>query len=240
MIDGVNVGTKLPGSAASGPFRVATVQALALRAPAERPSETPFGRALGRQCVLVRVTDNKGAEGWGEAWANFPSGVGAEHRAKLIEVVMAPLLVGPRAGEPLWRLFGGATRVPVYKSGLATEAVAEALSGLGAAPAIRHSRVWGGAKNHAALLWRVREQIGPGGAPMADANQTWSVAEAARLLPRLAGLGLGWLEEPIAADASAADWRQMAVRNGVLTLPEAPGIGFGPQLEAIARWRVGA
>jgi L-alanine-DL-glutamate epimerase-like enolase superfamily enzyme len=43
--------------------------------------------------VLVRVEDEEGAHGWGEAWCNFPS-CGAEHRAALIESVLAPLLVG--------------------------------------------------------------------------------------------------------------------------------------------------
>ena len=46
-----------------------------------------------RPAVLVRVEDAEGAHGWGEAWCNFPS-CGAEHRARLIESVLAPLLVG--------------------------------------------------------------------------------------------------------------------------------------------------
>src|SRR5688572_7977219 len=45
-----------------------------------------------RPAVLVRVEDADGAHGWGEAWCNFPS-CGAEHRARLIETVLAPLLL---------------------------------------------------------------------------------------------------------------------------------------------------
>jgi D-galactarolactone cycloisomerase len=233
------------------------IEAFALRAPAAKPGETPFGRNLGRQCVLVRVRDVDGAEGWGEAWATFPSGVGAEHRAGLIEMVLAPLvvgrrfagpsevfshlertthllglqagepgplanaiagidialwdLVGRRAGQPLWRLFGGVGRVPAYASGLAPQAVEEALAGLeaGGYRALK-VRIWDGEADPVAALGRVRERIGPAWALMADANQTWSTAEAARLLPRLGEFGLGWVEEPIAADASAADWRRLA------------------------------
>jgi D-galactarolactone cycloisomerase len=45
--------------------------------------------------VFVRVEDAGGAHGWGEAWCNFPS-CGAEHRARLVETVMTPLLLGRR------------------------------------------------------------------------------------------------------------------------------------------------
>jgi D-galactarolactone cycloisomerase len=43
--------------------------------------------------VLVRVEDREGAVGWGEIWCNFPS-VGAEHRARLLDQVLAPLVEG--------------------------------------------------------------------------------------------------------------------------------------------------
>ncbi|WP_240633226.1 mandelate racemase/muconate lactonizing enzyme family protein [Achromobacter xylosoxidans] len=46
-----------------------------------------------RPALLVRVEDADGAVGWGEVWCNFP-GCGAEHRARLLETVVAPLVVG--------------------------------------------------------------------------------------------------------------------------------------------------
>jgi L-alanine-DL-glutamate epimerase-like enolase superfamily enzyme len=44
----------------------------------------------------------------------------------------------------------------------------------------------------------------------ADANQAWSVPEASAFLSKIAPLGLRWMEEPIAADGSLADWAELA------------------------------
>src|SRR6478752_10825959 len=72
---------------------IARVVAYVLRWPVRVPVRTSFGVMHDRPAVLVRVEDAEGAHGWGEAWCNFPS-CGAEHRAALIEAVLAPLLVG--------------------------------------------------------------------------------------------------------------------------------------------------
>jgi D-galactarolactone cycloisomerase len=45
-----------------------------------------------RAALFLRVTDTDGAEGFGEVWCNFPS-VGAEHRARLADDVIGPLLI---------------------------------------------------------------------------------------------------------------------------------------------------
>ena len=63
------------------------------RAPIEKPVRTSFGVMHDRPAVFVRVTDTDGAVGWGETWCNFPS-CGAEHRARLIETVLSPSLLG--------------------------------------------------------------------------------------------------------------------------------------------------
>lgn len=49
--------------------------------------------------VLVEVEDRDGGTGWGEVWCNFPA-VGAEHRARLIDNVLAPLLTAQPFGTP--------------------------------------------------------------------------------------------------------------------------------------------
>ena len=82
-----------PPGARSAPPPIARLQALVLRWPVREPVRTSFGTMLDRPAVLVRIEDAEGAHGWGEAWCNFPS-CGAEHRAQLIETVLAPLLVG--------------------------------------------------------------------------------------------------------------------------------------------------
>jgi L-alanine-DL-glutamate epimerase-like enolase superfamily enzyme len=80
-------------STASPAFaRLAKVEAHVLRWPVRVPVRTSFGTMHDRPAVLVRVEDVDGAHGWGEAWCNFPS-CGAEHRARLVESVLAPLLL---------------------------------------------------------------------------------------------------------------------------------------------------
>ena len=72
---------------------IRSVDAHVFRYPLETVVQTSFVVMRDRPMLLVRVTDAGGASGWGEVWCNFP-GVGAEHRARLIDSVLAPLLVG--------------------------------------------------------------------------------------------------------------------------------------------------
>lgn len=63
-------------------IRIAKVEAFAFRVPIAQPIKVAFGTFRDRPAVYVRVTDEDGAQGWGEAWCNWPA-VGAEHRARL-------------------------------------------------------------------------------------------------------------------------------------------------------------
>jgi len=78
---------------------ISSVHSYVYRAPIAEPVRTSFGIMYDRPAVLVRVVDTQGVEGWGEAWCNFPA-CGAEHRALLIDTVLAPLLVGRRFASP--------------------------------------------------------------------------------------------------------------------------------------------
>ena len=80
-------------------LNVARLEAFVLRCPIATPVQTSFGIMRDRPAVFVRVTDTEGAQGWGEVWCNFPT-VGAEHRARLLDSVFAPLLVGSRHASP--------------------------------------------------------------------------------------------------------------------------------------------
>ncbi len=97
---------------------IARVQAHVLRWPVKQPVRTSFGTMHDRPAVLVRVEDAEGAHGWGEAWCNFPS-CGAEHRARLIETVLAPLLVGRSFDSPAaaWDHMTQQTAVLAIQSG---------------------------------------------------------------------------------------------------------------------------
>ncbi len=72
---------------------ISRVEAFVFRAPVETPVQTSFGIMRNRPAVFVRVTDTDGVQGWGEIWCNFPT-VGAEHRARLVDSVFAPLVQG--------------------------------------------------------------------------------------------------------------------------------------------------
>ena len=77
----------------SQPITIASVQARVYRAPLSVPVQTSFGTMHSRPMVLIGITDTDGNQGWGEVWCNFPS-VGAEHRARLVDSTIAPLLQG--------------------------------------------------------------------------------------------------------------------------------------------------
>lgn len=78
---------------------IARIETLVLRWPVRVPVRTSFGTMTDRPALLVRVEDVDGAHGWGEVWCNFPS-CGAEHRARLVDTVLAPLLVGQAFDSP--------------------------------------------------------------------------------------------------------------------------------------------
>lgn len=83
----------------SAPVRPVRVQAFVLRSPIETPVQTSFGIMYDRPALFVRVEDADGTQGWGEVWCNFPS-CGAEHRARLVDTVLAPLLTAQAFADP--------------------------------------------------------------------------------------------------------------------------------------------
>jgi D-galactarolactone cycloisomerase len=71
-----------------------------------------------RPALFVRVEDADGQTGWGEVWCNFPS-MGAEHRTRLINEMLAPMLDGRAVTHPsdLFEHLGAATSVLALQSG---------------------------------------------------------------------------------------------------------------------------
>ncbi|RZN09978.1 mandelate racemase [Bradyrhizobium genosp. SA-3] len=80
-------------------FTIRSIEAFCYRYPLAMPVVTSFGKMLDRPAVFVRAVDEDGIEGWGEAWSNFPA-PGAEHRARLVNEVLAPGLVGRKFNGP--------------------------------------------------------------------------------------------------------------------------------------------
>ena len=77
---------------ALGPLQIVKAEAWVYRAPVDVPVQTSFGIMHDRPAVLIRIEDHEGAIGWGEVWCNFP-GVGAEHRARVFESCVVPILL---------------------------------------------------------------------------------------------------------------------------------------------------
>jgi L-alanine-DL-glutamate epimerase-like enolase superfamily enzyme len=78
------------------PIQIKKAESFVYRAPINKPVQTSFGIMYDRPAVAIRLEDNEGCVGWGEIWCNFPS-VGAEHRARLFDSVVAPVLL-----EKIW------------------------------------------------------------------------------------------------------------------------------------------
>jgi D-galactarolactone cycloisomerase len=111
------------------PIRLASVEAFAFRVPVKSPIKVAFGTFRDRPFVLVRVTDEEGAVGWGEAWANWPA-VGAEHRARLV-VDLGERLVGKSYDSPqqLFQQLSRSLEVLVIQTG-EVGPIAQAVAGI--------------------------------------------------------------------------------------------------------------
>lgn len=83
---------------------ITRVRAWVFRVPIAQPVTTSFGQLKDRPAVFVRLDASDGAWGWGEVFCNFPQ-VGAEHRARLLEGLLAPLVLGQPCHEApaLWQ-----------------------------------------------------------------------------------------------------------------------------------------
>lgn len=85
--------------ASVGSVTLARIEAAVYRVPADPPVRTAFGTMHDRPAVIVRVEDGAGNHGWGEVFCNWPP-PGAEHRARLVAEVLAPLVQGRSFDHP--------------------------------------------------------------------------------------------------------------------------------------------
>lgn len=125
------------------------IEAQVYRYPVPEPVTTSFGVMNDRPAVFVRVEDSEGRVGWGEAWCNFPS-VGAEHRARLVEQVLAPIALGMTCDDPrkVFEVLSARTAVLALQSGEAGP-FAQAIAGIDIA-------LWDLAGQRAAMpLWKL-------------------------------------------------------------------------------------
>lgn len=219
-----------------GPLEIARLEVRVLRAPLERPIRTSFGAMNSRPCLLVRVEDSAGAQGWGEVWCNFPT-CGAEHRARLLETAVAPRLLGRRWDGPVaaHRALAGELHPLALQAG-EPGPIAQVLAGLDIALWDLATRRLGVALRH--RLGAARREV-PAYASGIDPEGAAGTAEAARARGHRRfkvkiGFGRGIDLEAVAAVAAGlrAGERLMVDANQRWDLPEARAMA-----EALAPYR---
>ena len=98
--------------------RIETVDTHVFRVPLKQPVQTSFGKMHDRPAVLVRLTDEDGAIGWGEVFCNWPA-AGAEHRARLILEDITYLIFGRAWTAPgeMFTALTAETHIKVLQTG---------------------------------------------------------------------------------------------------------------------------
>lgn len=128
-------------------------------------------------------------------------------------------LAARRAGKSLRVLLAGTgarDSVPAYASGLNPDTAAETVARCRAAGFRAFKvKVAFGPETDAGVVSDITRDLRPGERLMVDANQGWDLVEARRAVPRLGAFGLGWIEEPLAADRPIAEWAELALLSPV-------------------------
>ncbi len=85
------------------PFVIKEIKAWPLRAPISTPRRNAFGTQTSRTTLFLEMTLDDGTTGWGEVFANWPQ-FAALHRARIVEQLIKPLIVGREFATPqaLW------------------------------------------------------------------------------------------------------------------------------------------
>lgn len=123
---------------------------------------------------------------------------------------------GKAAGMPLYELLGGTRRrLPAYAGGIALgyqpkESLADEARGyIERGYKALKLRLGDGVSNDIERALHVREVLGDGVDILSDANTVYTMADARRVLPVLADIRAGWLEEPFACN-DFASYREAA------------------------------
>ncbi|MRU16327.1 mandelate racemase/muconate lactonizing enzyme family protein [Roseovarius sp. A21] len=123
-------------------------------------------------------------------------------------------LAARRAGLPLTQSLNpdAAKSVPVYASGIKiTEAEVEVDKARTQGITAFKLKIGFDMETDLAALKTVKADLKDNERLFTDANQAWDAATARHFMEAAQDLGLGWLEEPIAADAPKTDWASLAV-----------------------------
>lgn len=149
-------------------------------------------------------------------------------------------LFARRAGLPVRHLLNpdASERVPAYASGIhirdGEELIAKARqSGF----ANFKVKVGFDLTADAEAVNGLGEGLAEGERLFTDANQAWDLAAASAFLEKVAGSGIGWLEEPVPADTPAHEWRTLAAGTKI---PLAGGENIAGHQDFAAAIKAGA
>lgn len=191
-----------------------------------KPFVTAAGEIQDRELLLLRLEDDDGWVGWGEA---APLGVSVDEvRAQLEaclpilgasqrpfeacrEVATLPMalaavdlalwdLAGRRAGQPVWRLLGAQSAPEIevnYTIAAPDRAGAAAEAAQAARQGFRCLKVKVGLGDDAGRIAAVRAAAGPQTAIRLDANGAWTASEALDFLGALEPADIELCEEPV-------------------------------------------
>jgi len=201
-----------------------TVEVVPYWLPFKEPYVTARGRLTQREMVLLRIRDEDGVEGLGEAVPlSLRGGVGIEAVVRELEEAdgdMADGLSLPARCALSTALLDveekrrgtKAEHKPVrcnatLVSGAPAEVAADAVRWAKAGFATFKLKV--GAGDDVAQVEAVRAALGTEAKIRLDANASWSLEEAARILAAVEPLGIELVEQPVATIAEAAElaWR---------------------------------
>jgi o-succinylbenzoate synthase len=212
--------------------------------PFKEPYVTARGRLTRREMVLLRIRDQDGVEGLGEAVPlSLRGGVSIEAVVKELEALESPLRPAPDGlslparcalstalldrGEK--RRDAKAEHAPVrcnatLVSGPPAEVAAEAARWAKAGFGTFKLKV--GAGEDIAQVEAVRAALGTEAKIRLDANASWSLEEATRILAAVEPLGIELVEQPVETIAEAAElaWRTpipLAGDESVVTVADA-------------------
>jgi L-alanine-DL-glutamate epimerase-like enolase superfamily enzyme len=223
-------------------FTIRGIQAFCYRYPLTTPVVTSFGEMRDRPALFVRVEDDDGQAGWGEAWCNFPS-MGAEHRTRLINDMLAPMLAGRAVTHPsdVFEHLSAATSVLALQSG-EPGPFAQSIAAIDIA-------LWDlFAKRAKTPLWRMLGGATGGMHIYASGiNPAGSVEQAEAAMRRgyrafkvKIGFDAG---KDLEVDSNDNPLREdfcgtiADVKDGEIVLPEAPGLGIELDVKAIDKYR---
>jgi len=210
------------------------------RVPLEQAVATSFGVMKERPGLFLRLENADGAYGFGEVWCNFPSR-GAEHRARHLTKLthIRALQSGERgpyaqaiAGLDIaaWDMSARAAGLPVRK--LLNEAAPDMMPSYASGIHIRDAKneiskcraeghrafkvkVGFDLEDESVVLKELASSLGENERLFCDANQAWDLERALLFVEKMGDAAIGWLEEPLPADAPANDWKDLAGASGI-------------------------